>query len=353
MPRQQQHLPHPVNEFLEKQKAAILLQLFPHLKHRFGLMENSTVLSEFVLMGLSEIPTIQHFLFLLCFIIYIFTLTGNLMIISLIFTDCHLHAPMYFFLSNLACIDISSSTVTVPRLLFDFFRDRRTISIVNCITQLFFFLTFISTETFLLAAMSFDRYVAICLPLHYNHIMHWKLCAQMALFVWIVGVLYSLMYTLTTLRLYFCGPNVIQSFFCDLRQLLQLSCNNNFINILLIFLIGGVLGLSAFLITFLPYIRILITVLRIKSNEGRKKAFSTCTSHLTIVFIFYGTSAFNYFHPSTEYIAFGCQVSVIYAIITPLLNPLVYCLRNNELREALRRGFSKVECITITALIKK
>ncbi|MEE6508795.1 hypothetical protein FKM82_022960 [Ascaphus truei] len=312
-------------------------------------MENNTVLSEFILQGLSEIPKIQHLLFPLFLIIYLMTLTWNLLIMFLIFTDSRLHTPMYFFLGNLACLDIFSSSVTLPRLLFDFFRDRKTISIVACITQLFFFITFISTEVFLLAVMSYDRYVAICHPLHYIHIMRWTICAQLTLFVWIIGILYSLMYTLSTLRLSFCGPNIIQNFFCDLRQLLQLSCNDTFINILLIFLIGGVLGLSAFLITFLPYITIFNTVLRIQTNKGRLKVFSTCTSHLMVVFIFYGTSVFNYFHPTTGYFATGRQASVVYAILTPFLNPLIYSLRNIEIKDAFKRVLHNTKFVNMNS----
>ncbi|XP_056392640.1 olfactory receptor 5B12-like [Hyla sarda] len=300
-------------------------------------MENGTALSEFLLLGLSDDFRIRIFLFLLCLLIYIMTLTGNLLVLSIIITDFHLQTPMYFFLSNLACLDIASSTATVPRLLFDFFREKKSISITHCITQLFFFLTFISTETFLLAAMSYDRYAAICLPLHYSNIMQWKVCIGVLFTVWVVGVSYSLLYTLSTLTLSFCGPNIVQNFFCDLRQLLELSCSSYFLNVLLIFLFGGVLGLAAFLLTFIPYIKILMTVLKIKTTEGRTKAFSTCTAHLTIVLVFYSTSAMNYFHPETGNFSLGRHVSLVYAIFVPVINPLVYSLRNND----LKRGFQK------------
>ncbi|KAG8542200.1 hypothetical protein GDO81_027260, partial [Engystomops pustulosus] len=302
-------------------------------------MDNSTSLSEFLLLGLVDSFIARHFLFLLCLLIYILTLTGNLSVLSVIITDVRLQTPMYFFLSNLAVLDLASSTTTVPRLLSDFFREKKSISKTQCILQLFFFLTFISTETFLLAAMSFDRYTAICHPLHYTEIMQWKVCIQVLVAVWVVGILYSLLYTLSTLNLSFCGPNNIQNFFCDLRQLLELSCNSNFLNILLIFLFGGVLGLTAFLITFLPYIKILMTVLKIKTTEGRTKAFSTCTSHLTIVLIFYSTSAINYFHPNTSHFSPGRHVSLVYAVFVPVLNPLVYSLRNNDLNRGLHTYF--------------
>ncbi|XP_053550253.1 olfactory receptor 1509-like [Bombina bombina] len=266
------------------------------------------------------------------------TLIGNFIIIYLILRDSHLHNPMYFFLGNLACLDILSTSVTLPRLLYDSFRKQRTISSASCITQLYFSLTFISTETFLLGVMSYDRYAAICFPLHYAHLMRWKVCAELALTVWVFGLLYSLMYTVSTLRLSFCGPNNIQSFFCELRQLLQLSCNNNFINILLVFVIGGFIGLGCFLMTFLPYISIFIAVLSINTNTGRRKMFSTCGSHLTVVFMFYGTCGFNYFHPSTSYSSVSKHVSVAYTLITPFLNPLIYSFRNNDLKRAFRNG---------------
>ncbi|KAM4622311.1 olfactory receptor 1C1-like [Discoglossus pictus] len=197
---------------------------------------------------------------------------------------------MYFFLGNLASLDICCSSVIAPRILFDLHTESLRISKTACISQIFFFLSFISSEVFLLALMSCDRYVAICRPLHYMQIMQWKVCTNMAFGVWIIGIAYSMVHTLCILRLHFCGSNIIDSFFCDLPQLLKISCNDASINNMLIFLLGGLYTLTCFVITFFPYVNIFSTVLRIQAKNKRLKVFSTCTSHLTVVFIFYGTS---------------------------------------------------------------
>ncbi|MEE6497341.1 hypothetical protein FKM82_002717 [Ascaphus truei] len=302
-------------------------------------MGNQTKVSEFLLIGLSDNSQTQDLLFLVFLLIYLLTLSGNLLILYLVFSDSQLQTPMYFFLGNLAFLDMTYSSVTTPRMLSDFYTIRRSISFPACTTQVFFFIYFASSELFLLAVMSYDRYVAICKPLHYINIMSWKVCTQLASLVWILGFLYSLVHTLCSLRLSFCGPNTIHNFFCDLPHLFQLSCTDTFINILVIFLVGGVLGIGAFTITFLPYVRIFNTVLRIQNNEGKLKAFSTCTSHLTVVFIFYGSILFIYFIPTTSYLfAVNRLVSVVYALINPLLNPLIYSLRNKDLKAALRRA---------------
>ncbi|XP_075421316.1 olfactory receptor 1G1-like [Ascaphus truei] len=270
------------------------------------------------------------------------TLSGNLLILGLIHNDSRLHTPMYFFLGNLACLDAGSSSVTVPRMLADLLTDIRTISLTACRAQMFFFLTFASSEIFLLAGMSYDRYVAICHPLHYSHVMSWEVCAQLASVAWALGLSNSLIQTLCTHRLNFCGPNIIQSFFCDLPLLLQLSCTDIFINILAIFLTALFLALPALLITFIPYIHIFRTILGIPTKEGKHKAFSTCASHLSVVFIFYGTLLFTYLRPAPSHPGISDNlVSVIYTVITPLLNPLIYSLRNKELKGALRNTLHK------------
>ncbi|KAM4622315.1 olfactory receptor 1G1-like [Discoglossus pictus] len=298
-------------------------------------MENHT-LSEFILSGFSNHLNFQHQLFLLFLLIYLMTLAWNLLILFLILTDFHLHTPMYFFLGNLASVDICYSSVTAPRILFDLHTQSLRISKTACISQIFFFLSFICSEACLLAVMSCDRYVAICRPLHYMQIMEWKVCTNMALGVWIIGIAYSMVHTLCILRLHFCGLNIIDSFFCDLPQLLKISCNDASINNMLLFLLGGLYTLTCFVITFFPYVSIFSTVLRIQAKNQRLKAFSTCTSHLTVVFILYGTSVFNYFFPSTSLRA-DIPASVCYTLMSPLLNPLVYCLRNQDIKAALRR----------------
>ncbi|KAE8612048.1 hypothetical protein XENTR_v10012694, partial [Xenopus tropicalis] len=257
-----------------------------------------------------------------------------------------LHTPMYFFLGNLAFLDMSYSSVTVPRMLSDFISKSTTISYPACITQMFFFIYFASAELFLLAAMSYDRYVAVCHPLHYIQIMSWKVCAQMISVVWIFGLLYSLMHTLFSLRLTFCNSNIIHNFFCDLPNLLHLSCTDTFINFMVAFVAGGGLGMVAFTMTVLPYVQIISTVFKIKSIDGKRKAFSTCTSHITVVSTFYGSIIFIYFVPTTSYLfVLNSLLSVIYSVINPFLNPLIYSLKNKDLIYAFKRvSLSTLRC---------
>ncbi|KAM4651981.1 olfactory receptor 1G1-like [Discoglossus pictus] len=270
------------------------------------------------------------------------TLSGNLLILLLIFTNSHLHTPMYFFLGNLACVDICYSQVTGPRMLSDFYSSSKTVSFPFCLTQFYFFMCFGSCECYLLVVMSYDRYVAICHPLHYVQIMNKKYCAHLAIGAWALGSLNSLVHTLCTLRLTFCGPNVINSFFCDLPQLFQLSCTDTFPNMLVMFLVGGSMTTGAFVATFLPYIYIFKTVQRIPTKKTKHKAFSTCTSHLAVVCLFYSTLCFTYFCPSSEDSHADLMASVVYAVISPLLNPIIYSLRSEEIRKAIRRTLQKI-----------
>ncbi|XP_031749680.1 olfactory receptor-like protein OLF4 [Xenopus tropicalis] len=205
-------------------------------------MENQTIEYVLVLTGLSDLPSLQLPLFLVFLLIYLITLTGNLLILLLIFTDSHLHTPMYFFLGTLACLDMGYSSTTVPRMLFDLLTDRRVISVPACITQIYFFLCFCSFETSVLAVMSYDRYIAICRPLHYMQIMKWKVCVQLVSVILVFGAVYSLLHAVFLTKLTFCRPDALQSFFCDLPQLLQISCSDTFINVLLIFVFGILFG---------------------------------------------------------------------------------------------------------------
>ncbi|KAM4608091.1 olfactory receptor 1G1-like [Discoglossus pictus] len=270
------------------------------------------------------------------------TLTGNLLILLLVITDSHLHTPMYFFLGNLACIDICYSQVTGPRMLSNFYSTSKMVSFPLCLTQVFFFMCFACNECFVLAVMSYDRYVAICHPLHYINIMETKVCVQLALGVWGIGVLYSLIHTLGTLRLEFCGPNIIHSFFCDLPLMLQLSCTDIFLNMMMMFVLGGGIACTAVIATFLTYVYIFNTVQRIRIKKTKLKTFSTCTPHLAAVSIYYGTICSTYLRPTTKYLKTDIAVSVVYAVISPLLNPIIYSLRNEEIRRAFRRGLHKI-----------
>ncbi|XP_073490859.1 olfactory receptor 5V1-like [Aquarana catesbeiana] len=298
-------------------------------------MGNQTFLNEFVLSGLSDFPSLQLPLFLFFLLIYLLTLFCNWLIIVLIVTDPHLHVPMYFFLGNLASLDLCCSSVTVPRMLFDLYTKKRKITTSACITQIFFFMFFDAFEVILLAVMSYDRYTAICKPLHYVQIMSWKVCVQLMSFVFSLSVMNSLVHTLFAFRLTFCASHIIENFFCDLPQLLKISCSDINMNILLIFLFGCFLGGGTLMLTFLPYVSIFQTVLKMQVKGSRSKVFSTCTPHLTVVFIFYFSVVYNYFRPSANHQFVGDKVmSVFYSVIPPLLNPLIYCLRNQDFQTA-------------------
>ncbi|KAG8433617.1 hypothetical protein GDO86_017805 [Hymenochirus boettgeri] len=305
-------------------------------------MENKTIFYTLVLSGLSDIPSLQLPLFLVFLLVYLMTLTGNLLIVLLICTDSHLQTPMYFFLGTLACLDMGYSSVTIPRMLFDFHAQKRLISIQACITQIFFFVLFAMSEISLLAVMSYDRYVAICRPLHYTQIMHWKTCVLLVLGVFTICMAHSLVHVLLLLKLTFCRLTPIQSFFCDLPQLLLVSCSDTFINELLILIFAILLVGGMFALTFCPYIIILNTIMKMQSKAMRSKAFSTCSSHLTVVFIFYGTALFSYFHPNTkDHSAVDKVASVFYAVLTPLVNPLIYSLKNKEIKISIKRALCR------------
>ncbi|KAE8578624.1 hypothetical protein XENTR_v10023695 [Xenopus tropicalis] len=307
-------------------------------------MENQTTVNTFILAGLSDLPSLQLPLFLVFLLIYLITLTGNLLILLLIFTDSHLHTPMYFFLGTLACLDMSYSSVTVPRMLFDLLRARKIISVPACITQFYFFLFFGLSEMSVLAVMSYDRYIAICRPLHYMQIMSWNVCVQFVSGVLVISTIYTLVHITFLTKLTFCLPKVLQSFFCDLPQLLEASCSDTFINVLLIFLLGLLFGVGILGLTFYPYIPIITTVLKMTSKHSRAKAFSTCSSHLTVVSIFYTTTFFNYFGSNAnDHLVEGKVASVFYAILTPSLNPVIYSLRNQELKLSLRRTLQRLQ----------
>ncbi|XP_077323673.1 olfactory receptor 5B12-like [Lithobates pipiens] len=312
-------------------------------------MRNVTEISSFTLVGLSDHPLTMNGLFLLFLLIYLMTLITNVLIFFLVLTDYNLHNPMYFFLANLAFLDMSYSSVTAPRMLFDLVTKRRSISIPACITQVFFYLSFAVSEIFLLSVMSYDRYIAICHPLHYKLMMSWRVCTHMASLVWVAGYSISLVYTLFLLRLSFCRTSSIHNFFCDLPHLYQITCTDPFINMMVIYLLSGSTGLGAFLLTFFPYVYIFRTSLRIRSKTGKKKAFSTCTSHLTVVFIFYGSFIFIYLVPiSNDMVNLNKLFTVITALINPLLNPLIYSLRNKDIMEALMKSYYHLKLIKVS-----
>ncbi|XP_033025846.1 olfactory receptor 5V1-like [Lacerta agilis] len=301
-------------------------------------MENITIVTEFILMGLSNLPVVRFSLFAAILLIYLITLVGNGTILLAIGADSHLHNPMYFFLTNLSLLDICCPTATVPKMLENLLLERSTISFVGCVLQLYFLVALAGTEVFLLAAMAYDRYVAICNPLRYTVIMSKKRCLQMAAGTWVTGFLNSLLHTVMTFTLPYCKSNRVNQYYCDIPPVLALSCASTYAAEMVVLIVGGIFGVGAFLVTLVSYIHIISTILRIRSSEGKRKAFSTCASHLIVVCLFYGTTIFTYIRPSSSHHPDQDRlVSMLYGVITPMLNPLIYSLRNKEVKGALKR----------------
>ncbi|XP_003773980.1 olfactory receptor 1009-like [Sarcophilus harrisii] len=303
---------------------------------------NDTRVTEFVFVGLKYNPKLQVILFLLVLSFYLINMTGNLGMILLIRVDVRLHTPMYFFLSHLSFVDMSFSSTVAPKMLRDFFEERKTISFLGCVLQQWFFGLFVTIECFLLASMAYDRYVAICNPLLYSIAMSQKHCNQLVAIPYAAGIIDTMIHSTVAFRLPFCGPNVINHFFCDIFPLFSLICADTSINKLLVFVIAGIVGTFSGLIILVSYIYILIAILRIQSAEGRQKAFSTCSSHLTAVTILYGTLFFVYVRPNTSFsMDTNKLVSLFYTSVTPMLNPLIYSLRNKEVKDAIHRTIAK------------
>ncbi|XP_050773980.1 olfactory receptor 5V1-like [Gopherus flavomarginatus] len=292
----------------------------------------------FILLGLSNDSHLQIPLFLVFLVIYLITLVGNILIMLVIKVDPQLHTPMYFFLSNLSFLDVCYSSVTVPKMLENFLAEKKTISLSGCIAQIFFFIFMVGTEIFLLSVMAYDRYAAICNPLRYSTTMSHQVCVKMLLSAWISGFLDSLVNTLYLTDLSFCSPREINHFSCELPLLLQLSCTDTFANEMVILCFSMTLGFASLLLILTSYICILSTILRIRSSEGRRRAFSTCASHITIVLLFCGTAFIRYMRPASGYtFALDKLVSVQYSILTPMLNPIIYSLKNKDVKLALRK----------------
>ncbi|XP_053217059.1 olfactory receptor 5V1-like [Podarcis raffonei] len=301
-------------------------------------MENITMVTEFILMGLSDLPAVRFSLFATFLLIYLVTLLGNGTILLAIGADSHLHNPMYFFLTNLSLLDICCPTATVPKMLENLLSEKNTISFVGCVLQLYFLVALAGTEVFLLSAMAYDRYVAICNPLRYMVIMSKKLCLQMVAGTWVTGFLNSLLHTVMTFTLPYCNSNRVNQYYCDIPPVLALSCASTYAAEMVVLIVGGIFGVGAFLVTLVSYIYIISTILRIRSAEGKRKAFSTCASHLMVVCLFYGTTIFTYIRPSSSHHPDQDRlVSMLYGVITPMLNPLIYSLRNKEVKGALKR----------------
>ncbi|XP_026575411.1 olfactory receptor 1052-like, partial [Pseudonaja textilis] len=302
-------------------------------------MGNSTRVTEFILTGLTEDPHLQLILFVIFLAVYAITLMGNVGMIVLIRTSPQLHTPMYFFLTGLSFLDTCYSTTVTPKLLSNLLKEKKSISFASCFTQLYFYGVFATTECYLLAVMAYDRYMAICNPLLYFITMSQRKCVQLIAISYLAGTINASIHTMAASRLSFCGPNIVKNFYCEAPPLLALSCSDVSLNDLLLFVFVG-LNITVTILTVLAsYTYILVTIFKLHSTATRRKAFSTCTSHLMVITIFYGCGSFMYARPSSRQSYHLDQMaSVFYVVVTPMLNPLIYSMRNQEVRDNVEKA---------------
>ncbi|MEE6518121.1 hypothetical protein FKM82_028850 [Ascaphus truei] len=300
---------------------------------------NTTLVTDFILLGFSGSYGFTLALFIIFLFIYILTIMGNTAIITTVCSDTRLHTPMYFFLSNLSFLEILYTSHIIPKMLSNIITENRTVSFIACIVQLYFFGSLGSTECFLLGVMAYDRYLAICQPFHYSVLMNTRASVQLAFFSWITGFIATFGAIILVSQLHFCGPNEIKHFFCDLRPVLKLSCKNPFTMETVAVTLASTILLGSCILTLASYVQIIVTILRIPSSEGRQKTFSTCAAHLTVVVIFYGAMIFMYVTPETVYsFEFNKLLALLYTVVTPFMNPFIYTLRNKQVKEALRKA---------------
>ncbi|XP_070270075.1 olfactory receptor 7A5-like [Myotis yumanensis] len=304
---------------------------------------NGTQISEFLLLlGLSQALELQPLIFGLFLSMYLITVLGNLLIILAVSSDSQLHTPMYFFLSNLSLVDICFTSTTIPKMLWNIQTKSKVINYEGCITQMYFYTLFAVLDNFILTVMAYDRFVAICHPLHYMVIMNPRLCGLLVLVSWIMSAMVSLLHSLMVLRLSFCSDLEIPHFFCELNQVIQLACSDNFLNNILMYSSAGLLGGGPLAGILYSYSKILSSICGIPSAQGKYKAFSTCASHLSVVSLFYGTSLGVYLGSTAAHSAqSSATASVMYTVVTPMLNPFIYSLRNNDIKRALQRFFGR------------
>ncbi|XP_040270739.1 olfactory receptor 1019-like [Bufo bufo] len=302
-------------------------------------MYNDSSEQDFTFQGFSDQTILQIFLFPMFMSLYLITVAGNLGIMLLIVTDSHLHSPMYFFLCNLAFIDLWYSSGITPKMLVNLVSVEKSISYIGCACQMYFFVALGSTESFLLAAMAFDRYIAICIPLLYLKNMTRRKCLQLLSGSYVAGFLHSLIQTCCTFRLSFCGSHYIHHFFCDIPPLLKLSCSDTTTNEFILSIFASSVTFTSIIVIVISYTSILHAVFKRKSSKERRKAFSTCASHFTCVILFYSTVIFMYLRPSSVYSLEQDRItSLVYTLVIPMLNPLIYSLRNREMKLALKRA---------------
>ncbi|XP_057272039.1 olfactory receptor 10A4-like [Pezoporus wallicus] len=303
---------------------------------------NHTVVTYFQFLPFSSIPEIQGFLFCLVLFMYISTLVGNILIITITMVDAALHSPMYFFLKNLSFLEIGYTTSIIPKMLVNLLIKRKGISFLGCATQMYAFSLFGITECCLLAAMAYDRYLAICHPLHYMTMMSWSTSFLLSAVSWLVGVLVALWQTTLIFTLPYCGPKRINHFFCDLPPLLKLACGATYKNEITIYIVAVVFIMVPFLFIVASYVQILHTIFKMPTAKGKRKTFSTCFSHLVVVTLFYGSGIVTYLRPKAFYSSSSNKLlSLSYTLMSPVMNPLIYSLRNKEVKQALKRLIAK------------
>ncbi|XP_006215687.1 olfactory receptor 6N1 [Vicugna pacos] len=303
---------------------------------------NWSQVAEFIILGFPHLQGVQAYLFLLLLLIYLTTVLGNLLIFLLVCLDSRLHTPMYRFISILSFLELGYTAATIPKMLWNLLSEKKTISFSGCLLQIYFFHSLGATECYLLTAMAYDRYLAICQPLHYPTRMTLALCVKIVVGCWLGGLAGPVAEISLVSRLPFCGPNRIQHIFCDFPPVLSLACTDTSVNVLVDFVINSCKILATFLLIFSSYVQIIRTVLRIPSAAGKRKAFSTCASHLTVVLIFYGSILFMYVRLKKSYsLDHDRALAVVYSVLTPFLNPFIYSLRNKEIKEAVRRQLKR------------
>ncbi|XP_012326065.2 olfactory receptor 8B3 [Aotus nancymaae] len=304
---------------------------------------NNSLVTEFILAGLTDRLEFRQPFFFLFLVIYIVTMVGNLGLITLICLNSHLHTPMYYFLFNLSFIDLCYSSVFTPKMLMNFVSKKNVISYVGCMTQLFFFLFFVISECYMLTSMAYDRYVAICSPLLYKVTMSHQACSMLTFAAYIMGLAGATAHTGCMLRLTFCSANIINHYLCDILPLLQLSCTSTYVNEVVVLIVVGInITVPSFTI-LISYVFIITSILHIRSSQGRSKAFSSCSSHVIALSLFFGSAAFMYLKYSSGSTEQGKVSSVFYTNVVPMLNPLIYSLRNKDVKVALRNTLIKIQ----------
>ncbi|KAM5129426.1 olfactory receptor 5V1-like [Mantella aurantiaca] len=300
---------------------------------------NQTSPERFILLGLSNVPYLQAICFLVFLVMYIITLSGNFLLIIVVRINPKLQTPMYFFLSNLSILDISFSSTIVPKILINTLVKDKSISLLGCAIQMYFHLALGATECIILAIMAYDRFAAICKPLHYNTIMNKVLCGGLAAGAWSMCFINSAVHVFLTFQLPYCKSHHVNHFFCEMPPFFRLSCRDTLRNEIAMYISAGIIGMCAFCLTLISYIHIISTILKIRSSQGRHKAFSTCASHLTVVSMYYGTIMFMYLTPRTKYSPETDKtVSILYTAVTPMLNPIIYSMRNKEVKNTVRNN---------------